>query len=131
MKKELKVIEVPADGKPDWYEGSFCLIFVYSRDKGNFIIKGYRREAEKYLKEHYTHYFYYYSMWSNGESRGCWAFWKKNVSIFEPSKSKPFKRLKYSVVKYDDARDNYNYKIDTKLDFKRLPKRWIPEFNKL
>lgn len=132
MKKEFPVIEVPADGKPDWYEGSFCMFFVYSRDKGNVILKGYRREVEKYLKKHYDHYFYYNSMWSHGESRGNWHFWKDDVTIFEPSKKKPYRRLKYSVVKYNnDSRGYRDYNAVTTLNFKRLPKRWIPEFNKL
>jgi hypothetical protein len=130
--KELQVIEVPADGRPDWYEGSFCMFFVYSRDNGNFIIKGYRREAERFLKKNYTHYFYYLSMWNHHESRGHWIFWKDNVSIFEPSRSKPFRRLKYSFVKYTDSSRNFTsqYVKEIEFTFKRIPKRWINDFNK-
>jgi hypothetical protein len=129
MKKDLEVINVPSDGRPDWYEGAFCLLFVYTRDNGNFILKGYRREVEKYLKDHYTHYFFYLSMWSHGQTRGNWNFWKDTVTIFEPSKSKPFKRLKYSVVKYNHK--TYNHERVAEFNFKRLPKHWIPEFNTL
>ena len=131
MKKELPVIEIPADGRPDWYEGSFCMFFVYTKNKGNFILKGYRREVEKYLKENYNHYFYYLSMWSDGKSRGHWLFWKDNVTIFEPSKSKPYRRLKYSVTKYSNSSGYYNKSVIFNKDFKRLPKHWIHEFDEL
>lgn len=99
MKKEYPVIEVPSNGKPNWYEGARCMVFVYSRDNGNFILTGYRGEVEKYLKENYKHYFYYVSMWHKGSSRGHWKFWKKEVSIFEPNRRR--KDFKYKVVRYD------------------------------
>jgi hypothetical protein len=124
VNKLYPVIEVMPDGKPDWYEGSYCLFFIYSKYKGNFIIKGYRREVEKYLKENYTHYFYYVSMWHNGKPRGHWKFWKE-VTIFEPSKL--YKSWKYRFVKYN----RNDGKREIELSFKRMPKRWIPEFNEL
>jgi hypothetical protein len=128
MEKEYPFIEVLSDGRRNWYEGARCMFFVYSRDNGNFILKGYRREVENYLKENYTHYFYYNSMWHKGISRGNWYFWKNNVSIFEPSNNK---REKYTVVKHAKSSEFYFGKNEVRLTFKRLPKRWIPEFNKL
>lgn len=125
MKKEYPVIEVPSDGKHNWYEGARCMFFVYSKNNGNFILKGYRREVEKYLKENYKHYFYYVSMWYRGCSRGHWKFWKEDVTIFEPSRTT--KTFKYKVVKYNN--NQYPSKRVKELDLKRLPKRWIPEFN--
>ena len=125
-KKQYPVIEVLPDGKPDWYEGAYCLLFVYSKYKGNFIIKGYRREVEKFLKENYTHYFYYASMWNDGRVRGHWKFWKENeVTIFEPSKL--YKSWKYKVVKYE----KFTSTRVVELLLKRLPKRWIKEFDEL
>jgi hypothetical protein len=129
MEKTLPIIEVPSDGKPNWYEGAYCLFFVYSKKAGNFIIKGYRREAEKYLKENYTHYFYYSSMWSHGKSRGHWHFWKDDVIIFEPSRAS--KTFKFRVIQYDKHKYSYEKNRKFEKEFKRLPKRWIPEFNKL
>lgn len=131
MEKEYPVIEILSDGRHNWYEGARCMFFVYSRDNGNFILKGYRREVEKYLKEHHTHYFYYNSMWHHGVSRGNWHFWKDNVSIFEPSNSRRHKREKFTVVKHARSTEFYFGNNKVELTFKRLPKRWIPEFNKL
>lgn len=125
MKKEYPVIEVQSDGGRGWYEGARCMFFVYSKHSGNFIVKGYRREVEEYLKKNYTHYFYYVSMWYKGCSRGHWKFWKNDVSIFEPSRVT--KTFKYKVVKYGKG---YPQKRVLEVDLKRLPKRWIPEFDK-
>lgn len=121
-KKQLPIIDVQANGKPDWYTGAYTLVFVYSRNKGNFILRGYRGEVMEYLKKNYTHYFCYISMWHNGSQRGHWHFWKDNVMIFEPSKSS--KTWKYKIRTYADDEKK-------ELVFKRFPRRWIPEFNQL
>ncbi len=126
------VIEVRPDGQKNWYEGAYCMIFVYTKEKGNLIIKGYRREAEKYLKENFNKYFYYLSMWHNSEPRGMWHFGKNDVTIYEPHDSPISNRRRkyYEVVKYGlDSKGNR--KPVVRLKFKRLPKRWIPEFDKL
>jgi len=124
------VIKVPASGKPVWYGGARVMCFVYSKNDGNFILEGFSNEVEKYLKENYKHYFYYLSMWSHGQSRGYWRFWKDNdVSIFTPSKSR--KDWKYLIVKYGKQSDYHARQHEVEISLKRLPKRWIPEFNKL
>jgi hypothetical protein len=111
------------------------MCFVYSRDHGNFILEGYRGEVDEYLKKNYTHYFCYISMWSNGKSRGHWDFWKDNIGIFEPSKMR--KNWKWEVRPYSGGGFFGNKKVSEEeikrktFKFKRLPKRWIPEFNKL
>jgi hypothetical protein len=130
-KKTYPVIKVPANGNPDWFEGARTWCFVYSRDHGNFILEGYRKEVEEYLKKNYTHYFCYFSMWHQGHSRGHWHFWKNNIGIFKPSKDQ--KTWKYAVRPYTGgdhklSEEELNKKT---FKFKRLPKRWIPEFNKL
>jgi len=127
-KKQYPVINVPADGKSGWYNGAWCMVFVYSKNKGNFILKGYYREVFKYLKENHTHYFYYLSMWSPKGNRGYWSFWKDCISIFSPEKSRRRTlREKFQVVKYTKGTHDRIFEKE----FKRLPKRWIPEFNKL
>ena len=130
-KKIYPVIKVPSSGYSDWMEGARTWCFVYSRDHGNFILEGYRGEVGEYLKKNYTHYFCYISMWNQGRSRGHWYFWKDNIGIFEPSKV--YKSWKYVVRPYTGGRSNVSVEDSDKkaLKFKRLPKRWIPEFNKL
>ena len=133
--KKYPVIKVEASGNPVWYGGARTMMFVYSRDHGNFVLEGYSKEVEEYLKKNYTHYFCYHSMWSDGQSRGHWNFWKENVGIFEPSKAR--KEWKYVVRPYSGglygrhpvlSKEELEQKT---FRFKRLPKRWIPEFNKL
>jgi hypothetical protein len=130
-KGKYPIIKVPASGKPDWYNGARTMCFVYSRNHGNFILEGYRREVDEYLKKNYTLYFCYISMWSNGKSRGHWDFWKDSIGIFEPSKER--KDWKWEIRPYSGGRSNLSSaEINKKtFRFKRLPKRWIPEFNKL
>lgn len=133
-KKKYPVIKVPSKGVPNWGDGARTMCFVYSKNHGNFILEGYRGEVEAYLKKNYSHYFCYFSMWHNGRSRGYWRFWRDiTVSIYEPSKVS--KSWKYRVVKYRPS-DGYGYRISTKredikLEFKRMPKCWIPEFDEL
>lgn len=128
--KKYPIIQVPANGYPTWIGGARTWCFVYSKYHGNFILEGFRHEVEKFLKNNYTHYFCYYSMWSDGQSRGTWHFWKDNIGIFTPSRV--YKSWKYIVRPYTGGYRNTSVdESKTKeLKFKRLPNRWIPEFDK-
>jgi len=135
-KGRYPIIDVPADGKPKWYGGARCMMFVYTKSHGNFILRGFTDEVEKYLKKHYTHYFYYISMWSDGRSRGHWKFWKERVYIFEPRRSRrrADRRDKFVVHKFGEGGTYSDFselkkEKEIKLEFKRLPKQWIPEFD--
>jgi len=128
IKRNYKIIDVPASGIRNWSNGARTMCFVYSKYHGNFILRGYLGEVLEYLKKNYTHYFYYQSMWSRGCSRGYWQFWKDNVSIHEPSKNR--KVWKYGVVKYSKG-GFFDRKELISLKFKRMPKQWIKEFDEL
>lgn len=128
--KKYPIIDVPSSGKKEWMGGAYSLCFVYSKYKGNFVLRGYAKEVEEYLRKNYTHYFYNITLWHQGFSRNIWKFWKDNVGIFEPDKhkSKYHKRnYKFSIRYYSDilAENSDNKEII----LKRLPKRWIPEFD--
>ena len=127
MKKEYPVIEVPASGNPVWGGGAYVFCFVYSKYSGNFILKGYSKEVEDYLRKNYTHYFCNITFFPNKGRRNYWRFWKKFVYIYEPATGKYNKtNNKFRVSGYgEDGKE----KIEMK--FKRLPKRWIPEFDNL
>ena len=129
--KKYPIIKVPANGNPDWYEGARTWCFVYSKFHGNFILEGYRGEVEEYLKKNYTHYFCYISMWNQGHSRGHWHFWKDNVSIFEPSKHR--KDWKYLIRQSTSFKPQHEVDeiMRKSIHLKRLPKRWISEFDRL
>ena len=129
-KKKYPIIDVPPSGNEHWSGGAYSLLFVYSKHKGNFIIRGYLEEAKNFLKKNYTHYFYYNSMWCRGVSRGYWSFWKDNVGFFPPSRRT--KDRKYVVRTYSNSfyEKNENKNKIVELKFKRIPRRWIPEFDK-
>ena len=135
--KKYSVIDIPATGKQDWCDGAFTLCFVYSKHKGNVVLRGYMREVKEYLKKNYTHYFYNMSLWSNGMNRDIWGFWKDDIGIFEPHRhSRIFKdkdRWKFQVRPYRHWWDEEEVKVSEveTLYFKRMPHRWIPEFDKL
>ncbi len=130
MNKNYPVIVVPDKGKSEWYEGAYCLFFIYSKNNGNFILKGYYREVKEYLYKNYNHFFYYISFWCNGKSRGYWRFWKTNVDIYSPRQGKKFKNLKYKVKKTEGIHFMNNPIIWEK-EYKRLPNRWISDFDNL
>ncbi|MFA5207346.1 MAG: hypothetical protein WC428_01700 [Candidatus Paceibacterota bacterium] len=125
--KQYPVIFVPDSGNPEWYGGARTLAFVYSRNDGNFVLRGYYKEVETYLKKNYTHYFVNYSLWWHGQHRDIWDFWKDNIGIFKPTKKK--RDWKYQIRPYSDYKTDKEEIKKVTLSFKRLPKRWIPEFN--
>jgi len=132
LNKKYPVIDVPASGKRSWSGGAYCLCFVYSKHKGNFVLRGYYKEVEEYLKKNYTHYFYNMSLWHRGFSRDIWYFWKDNIGLFEPSKRKrKGVREKFQVRPYSNYETSAEELKEKTFTFKRLPKRWIPEFDTL
>jgi hypothetical protein len=134
LNKKYPVIEVAASGKHEWGGGAYTLCFVYSKYKGNFVVKGYFKEVKEYLKKNYTHYFYNMSLWHRGLSRDIWYFWKDDIGIFEPSKMRKDWKFKVSPYSYYGGRENKMSETEIlakTFSFKRLPKRWIPEFDTL
>lgn len=143
VNKQYPVINIEPDGKSGMMGGAYVLAFVYSKHKGNVVVKGYLREVEEYIKKNFTHYFVNYSLWYMGSHRDIWNFWKKEIGIHEPTRSckrgKISKKDRKFVVRpyvewnYDSAeeRERLHKEADEKaLYFKRMPKRWIPEFDK-
>lgn len=51
MKTKLKIIDVESSGEKIWYGGAFSHMFVYSKYHGNFILRGYIKEIEEFLKK--------------------------------------------------------------------------------
>ena len=45
----IKEILVPASGKSTMFGGAWCIVFVTS-ENGNFVLKGYMKECEEYIK---------------------------------------------------------------------------------
>jgi len=145
VNKQYRSIEIKADGKSGMMGGAYVLAFVYSKHDGNFVVKGYMREVEKYIKKHFTHYFVNYSLWYLGTHRDIWEFWKKGVGIHTPTKSSKRGKIKKEdrVFKvrprcdwsWDVSKEEYKRQQkdadERQLVFKRMPKRWIPEFDNI
>lgn len=126
-KKHLPEILVPNITKKEWCNGAFTICFVYS-NKGNFVLKGWYGDIKEYLRDLNLKgykYFYYQSFYQYGIERGGWQFYKKDVIICEPTLDKSLKVFEpyHFIVK--------NTITKKKFKFKRLPKKWIPEFDEL
>ena len=130
--KKYPIIDVPASGKPEWSGGAYCLCFVYSKYKGNFVLRGYMREVEEYLNKNYTHYFCNFSLWHCAQNRDIWKFWKGKYYISHPSRKEKKKGKKIVLRPYNFDSDFSEEELKERtFEFKRLPKRWIPEFDAL
>jgi len=143
VNKTYPVVEVPRDGRRGMMGGAYVLAFVYSKYKGNVVVKGYMREVERYVEKNFTHYFVNYSLWYMGSHRDIWQFWNKGAIIFTPTRSskrgkidkkdRTFKVRPRCDYSWDVSKEEYerqHKEADEKeLVFKRMPKRWIPEFD--
>ena len=138
MKKNVNYTEInlKSAGKElfngDYAAKAFAVTFVYS-NKGNFLIRGFWGETELMLKamiEKGYRFYYQYSFYKDGKARFTFTeFWDKKVSIYPPQKRDG---------RYGVNRNKFEFKVSprfgeykTVLSLKRLPKRWIPEFNNL
>jgi len=129
--KNLPEIVVPKVTRPGWAGGAYTLTFVYS-NKGNFVLKGFYADINMYLEELKTlgyKYFCNHTLWHKGVHRSIWSFYKKDVYITEPKSRWRF----YSS--YSKNRRFYfqvnNFKTKTILTYKRLPNKWVKDFELL
>lgn len=142
--KKYPEFHVTPDGKRGTAGGAYVLAFVYSKYKGNFVVKGYMREVEHYIEKNFTHYFVNYSLWHLGGHRDIWKFWKNSIGIHEPQRStrrrkiepkdRKFRVRPYTDWSWDVSEEEHERQKkqadEQELVFKRMPKRWIPEFDK-
>ena len=124
-------ILAPNVTKKSWYKGGpFSICFVYS-NKGNFVVKGWMGDIESYLKglinKGYK-FFYKLSMYHYGIERSGWFFYKENIHIRKPSLKVKNKKNKFNQPYHFTV---YSLDNDLYYKFKRLPNRWIPEFDKI
>jgi hypothetical protein len=131
LNKKYPLIKVPSSGKRTWMGGARCLCFVYSKYNSNFVLEGYYEEVKNYLKQNYTHYFCNYSLWSNGQNRDIWDFWKEDIMFSRATIREKKKGEKSEVRPYSNSEMSDEEISALTFKFKRLPKRWIPEFDKL
>ena len=129
--KKLPEIEIPASGKPKWSGGAWTITFVYS-NRGNFVLKGFYKETQDWLEKEKSkglkyfcnHALYGGTNWISDktQSRNIWSTYNRCIRIYEPSKSDK----KWRVVIYDGP--SWNADRVKEMTFKRLPNKWISEF---
>lgn len=125
MKNKLTVINIPAQGKNEWWGGAFTLTFVYA-PHGNFLLKGYKREVDEYIETHFTRHFSRSVLYRHGAFRTILRFSDEcQLYVEEPS----FRRRDYSPRYKVIPRSYHANKDAIMLKFKRFPTRWIPEFD--
>tara|TARA_R110000851_G_scaffold251971_5_gene404520 strand:+ start:15569 stop:15994 length:426 start_codon:yes stop_codon:yes gene_type:complete len=138
--KETKwkdVREIPASGKRGWMGGAYTIAFVYS-NRGNFIVKGYIREIDEYLsklKDKGYKFIVNKTLWHTDawtdkkQHRDIWSASSDKTYVHEPDYSRRDKKsrtYKWNIYRYHG---NGNSKIG--VSFKRFPKRWVPELDKI
>jgi hypothetical protein len=145
LKTKWKEIEIPASGIKSIYQGNWCQVFVYS-NKGNFILKGFLREINEFIKKVLipSGYKFFANITSHrtltygsyGENKlhsNRWIFYKKDTVIIE-KQTRRYSKRKSTGVKYfyKEKKWIFRNKKDSKfITFKRLPKKWVPELDEL
>lgn len=133
QKEELPVIEIPASGKPDWYGGAWCLVWVYST-KGNFLLKGFRKECEEYIKSQGWKCWAIYNLYHTkcgfiGHAynyRTIIDSYNCGFKIYSPSRHRRDKDWKFTITKNEVKSGEDSWK--TRISVKRLPKIFV-DFN--
>tara|TARA_R110000796_G_scaffold134681_1_gene250466 strand:- start:4043 stop:4462 length:420 start_codon:yes stop_codon:yes gene_type:complete len=131
--KDVRIIG--ASGKPKWMGGAYTLAFVYS-NKGNFLLKGYGAEIREYLERLKSKGYKFIvneTLWSTDDwtgkkhHRDIWRVSSNNTYISEPEPtSKGSNKFKWVIQRFGGDNEK-----DVTMRFKRLPKKWVPEFDKI
>jgi len=123
----MKIIELSKftpsgkDSHASYYSQSqpFAIYFVYPQNGENVIVKGMSREVRDYVLKHYPMALFRYTYWQKGEHRGDWCFSGRGRYVNWDKKKR-----KYKFIFFSGPKSKVFY-------LKRMPHRWIPEFNEL
>lgn len=108
-------------------DSPYTVYYVYTRDEGNFIIKGSYSKVIAHLKSIKSPYFYRYTFWMGGKSRGGWRG-SNGIRIYEKhpfnaSEQSSNCQKRYYFVSY------VNHKPKLLLKVRRIPHRWVKELD--
>lgn len=119
----------------------FCQAFVYSKTKGNLLFTGRCDSVERHIKELFPdmQYFVNYTFWKKRRilrslsippialHHNIWKFGYDGITVTPPKKK--LRRYKY-VIKGNSEweRDNPGLTCPV-LQFKRMPNKWIRDFD--
>ena len=105
----------------------YAIYYVYAEHE-NFIVKGMSDDVSEWLnkyKKNCDKYFYRYTYWKDGISRGGWMSSKDMRISRHPYNNSDFrKRGKY----YISIKFNGTWLTDH-IVLRRMPNKWIPEFD--
>lgn len=115
------------------YSEPYTLAFMYNRSGKALLLKGYLTEIKEYIRSMRFTAFVNIRYYLAGRSRGSWELYHKGTKVDGIFVRAP--RLDHG---YDNEETKWihkwevnNYRTGKSLYFKRLPKRWIPEFDDL
>ena len=146
MKREWPVTEIIPSGIPGWDGGAFTIAFVYS-NKGNFIVKGYYKEVTNHLLKLIGNGYRFFVNFSLRHTssyriktghRDIWKIWNEMLPYdndqnryglylcMRDYRKSPYGLSCYKWVIRKNSSDSERSKII--FSFKRMPNRWLPEF---
>jgi len=136
-KQEFPVIKVSPSGKPQWSKGAWCLVWVYTTN-GNFILKGFMKECEYYIKEKGWKCWAIFNLY-HGKGREKMAYWRRPPlkpgyrTIIQTFKCEFNIYPPYNLLEKKKNKNDYRFSVHPKGDYKslnlkRLPKQFV-EFN--
>ena len=133
-KKKYPIIQVSASGKPNWAAAHELCVLCIQKITVILFLKDISMKLENIWKRilPITFVISLYGAKAVVEDIGDFGKIKPFIFLIH---LKFAKEWKYRVTKYEPS-DGYGYYASTKkeqtvLKFKRMPKRWIPEFNEL
>lgn len=113
----------------------YTICFVYTQDGDNFVLKGMCDLIEAYLENlaEEKNFLYCKTFWRDGQCRTHWRFESKKDGIKRSVLHTQIARTKNDYDEYGyvyRGRMRYSIKIGEKgFTLRRMPKKWIPEFD--
>lgn len=128
--KEI-ILSSPTKKEVSFKNGSGYTHWFVRSDKGNYVLKGTHKECQAYLEDK-QNWFANCVWFHKSELRNRWYFWKDSVYIAKP-------RMLSSITGRFMEKFNYNgwskYRVkalggysNLEFNFKRMPNKWIKEF---
>ena len=109
---------------PYGYAMSYCIAFAYPKLWQPFIVKGMSAEVRQFI-DRYDMALIYITYWRGGVCRGLWQFNNKSGGTLRYY----YTHVSHSKHKHHRVEIMQDGVIVKTLYFRRMPRKWIPEFN--
>lgn len=104
----------------------YCIAFVYSKCGKNCVLKGNYQVIRDYVKDNFSYALVNFTMWKDGKSTNHWRFFSNEKVYLYNLKSSATSGKKKYVLRIISCSTYLTLKT---LTFRRMPNRWIDEFN--